>query len=161
MRTAAAVVVATALVGCGSSKPSATASARAYALGVKYADCVRSRGVPQFPDPSPGGGFALRTSGINLASPAFGSAARACASLDPESGPRPPITAVQQAGMIANARCIRTHGAPDFPDPTFGPGGRGVGIDMPATLNTNAPALRAAAKACLHVGTLIPGVGVG
>ena len=40
---------------------------------------------------------------------------------------------------------MRTHGVPDFPDPTLSPGG-GVGFQM--NLNQNSPAYQAAAQAC-------------
>jgi hypothetical protein len=32
--------------------------------------------------------------------------------------------------MIAKARCIRRHGVPNFPDPTFAAGGQGVGLNF-------------------------------
>jgi hypothetical protein len=120
---------------------------------------MRAHGVPSFPDPSPGGGFPLRTSGINEQSPAFQSAQKACAALEPGGNTPPPIPAAQQAGMVAKARCIREHGVPNFPDPTFGPGGDGAGVDFGG--NASSPAFRTAIKACAHVGTNIPGVGVG
>jgi hypothetical protein len=63
--------------------------------------------------------------------------------------------------MLAKARCLRAHGVPSFPDPTFAPGGMGVAIHLPATWGPEAPAARAATKACVAVGTLIPGAGVG
>jgi hypothetical protein len=158
------------LAACGSSGASSTNTAAAgsttpvpgqYAQGVKYADCMRSHGVPTFPDPSPGGGFPLRTSGIDLRSPAYTSAYRACAALQPGGSARPVITASQQAAMIANARCIRSHGVPHFPDPTFAPGGKGVGVDLAPGENPASPAIKRAARACAHVGMLIPGIGVG
>ena len=158
----AVVGSALAIAACGSSaKTSAgTAASSVYGEGVDYSDCMRSHGVPGFPDPSPGGGFALRTSRINQQSPAFQSAKRDCAALQPGgSEPPPPISAAAQAGMVAKARCIREHGVPGFPDPTFGPGGEGAGVDFQGDFGS--PAFRQAVKACLNVGTLIPGTGVG
>jgi hypothetical protein len=55
--------------------------------------------------------------------------------------------------MIANARCIRTHGMPNFPDPTFAAGGKGVGVDLGPGENLGSPAIKRAARACAHVGT--------
>ncbi len=156
----AALGAAAAIAACGSSNSSTNHASNLYTQGVTYADCMRSHGMPNFPDPSPGGGFALRTSGINQQSPAFQTAESACAKLQPGGNtPPPPISAAQQAGMIANARCIRQHGVPNFPDPTFGPGGRGAGVDF--RVNAGSPAFQRAVKTCAHVGTLIPGVGVG
>ena len=63
--------------------------------------------------------------------------------------------------MVANARCIRKHGVPSFPDPTFGPGGEGAGVNLGPGAGRPSPAIEQAAKACAHVGTPIPGIGVG
>lgn len=47
----AVVISALAIAACGSaSKPKSSASVR-YSKNVKYADCMRSHGVPNFPDP--------------------------------------------------------------------------------------------------------------
>jgi hypothetical protein len=56
-----AAATTTASTGTGSIAPS----------GLAFARCIRSHGVPNFPDPSPGGGllFALGA-GINPSSPA-------------------------------------------------------------------------------------------
>lgn len=154
----AAASCAVAIAACGSSgRPTSTTSGSGdYAQGVRYSDCMRAHGVPNFPDPSPGGGFELRASGINQQAPAFVSAATACAKLQPGgSSPPPPISAAQQAGMVANARCIRKHGVPNFPDPTFGPGGEGAGVIFSGA---SSPAFQRAVKACAHVGNPIPGV---
>ena len=151
---------AVAIAACGSSSTKAsnsTAGSSQHSQEVSYADCMRSHAVPNFPDPSPGGGFALGTSGINQQSPAFLSAQHACAHLQPGGNSQPPpISAAQQAGMVANSRCIRTHGVPNFPDPTFGPGGEGAGVAYLG--NASAPAFQKAVKTCSHVGTPIPGV---
>jgi hypothetical protein len=153
----AAITCGMAIGACGASKSSRTAAVSGlFAQGVKYSDCMRSHGVLNFPDPAPGGGFPLRTSGIDQQSPAFLSAQHACASQQPRGTSQPPpISAAQQAGMVANARCIREHGVPNFPDPTFGPGGEGAGV---AFANASSPAFQKAVKTCAHVGTQIPGV---
>jgi hypothetical protein len=123
---------------------------------------MRSHRVPSFPDPSLGGGFPLRTSGINFESPAYTSAFEACAKLQPGGNhPPPPVTESQEAEMTAKASCVREHGVPNFPDPTFGPGGEGVGIDPPSNWSICAPAVELAKKACSHIGIAIPGPGVG
>jgi hypothetical protein len=64
--------------------------------GLKFAQCMRSHGVPNFPDPQiqsgPGGGIGVRIggpgSGINPQSPAFQSAQRACGKLFGGLGPK-------------------------------------------------------------------------
>jgi hypothetical protein len=138
-----------------SSKPASTAAPNLSSQGIKYADCMRSHGVPNVPDPSPNGGVNLPSS-INPGSPAFQSAHQACASLQPNAnGPRPIMSPAQQRSFLANAKCMRKHGVPNFHDPTFGPGGKGIGYKAaPGALN--ASAIKLANKACASVGTPLP-----
>lgn len=159
----AVMSLALAVAACGSSTKSSgtNAASSEHAQAIKYADCMRSHGVSNFPDPSASGGFDLLGSGITRQSPSYQSAYKACADLQPGGIARPSITAAQQQGMRAKALCIRHHGAPNFPDPTFRPGGEGVNASLPSGWNPQAPAVAKAARACLHVGTLIPGAGLG
>jgi hypothetical protein len=60
--------------------------------------------------------------------------------------------------MIAKAHCIRTHGVPNFSDPTFGPNGHGVKWIATAGFEPQVPAFLTAAKACARVGANVPGV---
>jgi hypothetical protein len=109
--TCGALVIA----GCGSSTtPSSTGTSSTYAQGVKYSDCMRSQGVPNYPDPDTSDGAPRQTSAINQESPAYQSAQKVCASLRPGGNtPTPPISAAQRAAITANALCIRKHGVPD------------------------------------------------
>jgi hypothetical protein len=149
---AALVVCAIALAACGSaSKPTSFRSGDTLAL--KYADCMRANGEPSFPDPGSNGALP------NPASPAFQAAMKACAKLQPADmhlhGPPEPSAAELRAALKF-ARCMRTHGVPQFPDPlttvslvatlTLGPGEY-----FPAPGPTevfHSPAFRHAAKAC-------------
>jgi hypothetical protein len=93
-----------------------------------YSACMRQHGVWNFPDPGSTGQIRLdprklAESGIDVDSPRFERAARACLRLQPEgvgSTARQP-TAAQQQAMLRFARCMRSHGVPNFPDPQ--PGG--------------------------------------
>jgi len=62
-----------------------------------------------------------------------------------------------QAQFLAYARCMRSHGVSDFPDPTTSPGG-GIAFQINggpgSDLNHNTPRFRSASHAC---GTLLPG----
>lgn len=99
--TLAAITCGIAVAACGSSKSSSTAAASGqFAQGVKYSDCMRSQGVSNFPDPSPGGGFNIRGLGAEPNSPAFASAQTACAKLQPGGTP-PRITGAQLEKMAA------------------------------------------------------------
>ncbi len=107
------------LAGCGSSgKPSGSSDASNESVGIKYADCMRSHGVPNFPDPGPGGGVQIGA-GINPQSPAFQSAQSKCSSLMPGPGGGPaPASEALKVRMLREAQCMRAHGLPSFPDPT-------------------------------------------
>jgi hypothetical protein len=158
----ALVLVGGLLAACGSAGSGATSPAAGTQLALTQ--CMYSHGVPDFPDPRPGtGGFSivetsagsLTIDGIAFSGPAFQAAARTCNFQGPGSGA--PLTEAQKTAFIAKARCIRRHGVPGFPDPTFGPGGHGVGINLSSGLNGDSPAIRRAAKLCASVGAGIPG----
>jgi hypothetical protein len=84
---------ALALTACGSSSRSSSTNATgtasgSYSQGVKFADCMRSHGVPSFPDPkftSQSGGnllpaFSSSTCKLPTTSPAFLAAVKLCPS---------------------------------------------------------------------------------
>jgi hypothetical protein len=50
---------------------------------LKFAACMRSHGVPTFPDPNPGGGFSLAGTSINVGSPRFQAAQETCNKIAP------------------------------------------------------------------------------
>ena len=142
-----------ALSACGfSGSPSGAAgTGSGNALALKFADCMRSHGVPNFPDPgSPVGG---PVSGINTQAPGFRSAGRKWDKLT--NNPQPqgsPASESQRRAALANAECMRTHGVPNFPDPTFLSSG-GTSINLTG-LNPQSPAFKHAQAAC-------PGLRVG
>ena len=86
-----ALGLAVAIAACGSAPPTKTSSGGtaqpAYAAAIAFAKCMRSNGVPNFPDPTfqtgPGGGLGVRIGGpgIDPSSPAFKSAQQACGSI--------------------------------------------------------------------------------
>jgi hypothetical protein len=144
---AAAVGVALLAAGCGgsSSTPRATGSSDHQKL-VAFAKCMRSHGVPDWPDPLPGGGFP-RESGGN--SPQSDPAMKACQHLLP---PVQPPSAAQQARMLAKdlrwARCMRSRGFPGISDPSVRPHTGVPVITAPAGFDPGSPQAQAAAKAC-------------
>ena len=156
----AIAVCGLALTACGSSAKPKSSKSSSYSKLVKYSDCMRWHGVPNFPDPLDGG-YPLRTSGVNLRSPAFTSAQKACAKLQPGGAKEPaPITSGQVFQMAKKVRCIRRHGFPNFPDPTLASGGHVFTNSPPVDWNPEAPAAVTARKACANVGIAIPGWGV-
>jgi hypothetical protein len=148
----AAVLMAAVLVaGCGSSssggsvahiKPSTTANASAKAAGkpnvLAFAHCMRSHGVPNFPDPNSSGQLDL--SGVNPQSPAFQTAANDCKSFGVGGTPKAITQTPQmQAAGLKMASCMRSHGVPNYPD---GPITRSSGI------NESSPAFQRAFQTC-------------
>ena len=118
---------------------------------------MRSRGVPSFPDPTSSPRdfkFALSPNSGNAHSPAFQSAYTACHHLLPfGGGPSGRGTAHSQAqiaAFLAFARCIRTHGFPNFPDPTSS-GLLTHAMLANAGINLHQPAVLHDADACVSV----------
>ncbi len=80
---------------------------------------MRSHGVPNFPDPSPGGPSVI-PNWINPQALAFLSAQKACARF--LGGGSPAAGAEGEKLALLNlAKCIRARGLPNFPDPTTSP----------------------------------------
>ncbi len=159
--------------GANASAPSTTA-ARAPTTAVSggglataalaFSDCMRSNGVPNFPDPKPGGGFQFPVSGGNLASPAFRSAQAKCRKVLPGGGPPGPgstthPSAQTLAKLVRIAECMRQHGISQFPDPRTSVPSNPVGYQeitdfdgaillFPSTINLQSPAYRHDLDAC-------------
>jgi hypothetical protein len=148
----------------GSPSPSALGSD-----ALAFAKCMRSNGVPNFPDPNPGGGFLFHASaGMNPSSPGFKAAQAKCHKLLPGGGPPGPGSTTNPspqtlAHWLKVAQCMRRHGIYDFPDPRtsvpsnpFGSGsGTGVISDIEgvilvfrSTIDRQSPAFTRAAAAC-------------
>ncbi len=130
---------------------------------LKYSECMRAHGVPNFPDPSANGSFQL-AAGIDPASPAFKAAQAKCQKLVPGGGlpilgstTHPSAEALAQ--MVKVSQCVRSHGVPNFPDPTTSfPSNLarvqqisdrgGVIFVFPRSLDMRSPAFTRAAAAC-------------
>jgi len=116
--------------------------------------------VPNFPDPKisthgNGVSVAIRVTPAITGNPHFKSAQQACSKLLPGGGPgggsNHQITPQEQSQYLKAAACVRSHGVPNFPDPTFSGGGVHVAHQG---LNESSPAFKAAVQACE---SLIPG----
>jgi hypothetical protein len=157
------------VAGCGSSSnPTSTSLAGApsgskAATMVAFAQCMRSHGVPNFPDPGSGlriqqTGGSVSVNGVQLNGPAFNSAQQACHSYLPNGGRPPQLNASQRQSALKFAQCMRSHGMTNFPDPNFGAGGVEIHIDAQSGLNPKSPAFKAAQQAC---GSFLPKGGPG
>jgi hypothetical protein len=82
---------------------------------LKFSQCIRSHGVPNFPGPTSAGGIDINSkSGINPNNPQFEAAQKACRRY---FGPRPSGAQQAQAEKqaLAVAACTRDHGVPNYP----------------------------------------------
>jgi hypothetical protein len=154
-----AVSCALALAACGSAQKASNSTGSAtHSRALQLANCMRAHGVPSFPDPpAGGGGVNLAGTGINPRSPAFQSARGACAKLAPGGTPGGVrATESQFLAALRFAKCMRSHGFPDFPDPTRSdspPGpiliiGPGLFYRVSASFDPTTPAANRAVAAC-------------
>jgi hypothetical protein len=85
--------------------------------GVKFAECLRGHGVPDFPDPDASGDFAY---GVSVSPAVWKQAVDACEELQPPGALSAERSPAEQDASLRFARCIRAHGVTDFPDPVNG-----------------------------------------
>jgi hypothetical protein len=152
------------------SAPAPTPAARSggnttteYRAALAYVTCMRSHGVPNFPDPSSNGqinvdfahggkGGSPASAGINRNSPRYISADEACRHLLPGGTPTPAQNQQALAKGLKLAQCMRSHGVPNYPDPN--PTNPNVvhlnGVDP------SSPQFQRAQKVCE---SLVPGTG--
>jgi len=121
--------------------------------GVLYAQCMRTNGVPDFPDPGPDGRFALSHAegGINQDDPKFRAASEQCRALAPGGEHRNTGDPAFVQQMREFSQCMRGNGLPDFPDPDANGQMRGLGHEA-----QNNPTYRAAMEVCTKA---LPGAG--
>lgn len=184
----AALVSGFLVAGCGGSSHSATAAPASSATAsasstataravtttalpagtpttaLAFSECMRSNGVPNFPDPKPGGALEFPVTGGNIASPAFRSAQAKCNRLLPDGGPpgagsTTHPSAQTLAKLVRIAACMRQHGISQFPDPRTSVPANPVGYQeitdfdgaillFPSTINLQSPAYRQDLAAC-------------
>jgi hypothetical protein len=109
--------------GSGSaSSPSSTATggnknAADQDKAVKFAECMRANGVPDFPDPNAKGEFVY---GVSVSPAVWEKAVDACKDLQPPGTLSAKRSPKQQSASLRFAQCIRDNGVKDFPDPVNG-----------------------------------------
>jgi hypothetical protein len=173
---AAAILAATlAIAACGgsSSPQKKNSSDKLKTSGnapLRLAECMRTHGVPGFPDPSSsgsigidaspggnGGSISINGHQLNVSAPAFQKAMNECQKFQPHG---PPISGSQLAkikqGALKMAQCMRAHGVPNFSDPVVssGPGGTGIAVKIGAPGGNgpderNSPAFAKAQRICM------------
>ena len=145
-RTAAVIMATAGLIllaqACSDGSSSTGSGGAANAAGsvsspsaVSYSHCMRSQGVPNYPDPGSGGQLPKTSAQLlGISGSQFNEAQRACRRLLPASGGSLDAASLQQchlAGVcppalvqqaldagLRFAQCMRSHGVPNWPDPT-------------------------------------------
>jgi hypothetical protein len=118
-----------------------------------FSQCMRSNGVPNFPDPQhfAGGNVKLTIHGFGT-SPAVQSALGACHQLLPSGPGQTQESAQQQRTQLADelsfAKCMRSHGVARFPDPTA-QGQLSVEMVQAQGIDVRSPAVLHVVQTCL------------
>src|SRR5258708_10507278 len=142
LRRAGALAGLAMLAACSASPPAGSsgslpAGSSRYQKGLAYAECMRSHGIANFPDPNSQGRFIISNNvvngvshGVDQSSPQFVSANRTCEKLLPNGGPITPAHQRRQmSAALLLAQCLPSHGIPNFPDPL--PSGTPVSLPPP------------------------------
>jgi hypothetical protein len=132
--------------------PSASGNTQKTGL-VAFASCMRSHGVPNFPDPTSSGGIpkqAVVRAFQAVGAPQVKAAQEACNHLLPAGGlsgqPVQTITAQDRQDYLRAASCMRSHGFPNFPDPRFQ--NNDAHVNIPSSINQNSSQFTRAATRC-------------
>lgn len=136
------------IAACGSAaNPTAAGADTNHASFLHFSECMRADGVPNYPDPSAGGGIKITVgSGLNPQTPAFQRAQNLCRKDLPGGGPPRVVPESVKLQLISHAECMRAHGV-SYPDPIF-PSGGGIETFIPSTIGSSSPAFQQAAKKC-------------
>jgi hypothetical protein len=125
-----------------SSSPSRSST---HDQALAYAGCIRSHGVPLWPDPESSGVFdksKLTPQQLGASDSQIGTAEKACRSVAPIYPATPQPHVLAQA--LRFSRCMRAQGATNFPDPESN-----GAIVIPHSMESS-PTYLAALHFCLH-----------
>jgi len=122
---------------------------------VAFSHCMRTHGVPNYPDPhrySQGNMPTLSNQDLGVSKQTAVAAQQPCERLFPDAGSAPRETAQQQRTLLADAlsfaRCMRSHGLTRFPDPTA-QAGLTVEVAQAAGIDLHSPAVLRVAQECV------------
>jgi hypothetical protein len=175
--TAAMVVLAVACSGRSSVASGGSSSVGGSPSAVAYSACMRSHGVPSFPDPDSSGRLPKADAHhLGVSDFQLQAAQRACRPLLPSTGGAIDAASIQQCMMAADcpaalvqhvlseersfAGCMRSNGVPNWPDPSIDPQGRPVfeiGISK-LGFNPYSRQIWAKGNACSHLMPGLPGL---
>jgi hypothetical protein len=134
--------------GVATTLPPGDTVEKHYEQALKFSECMRSNGIPNFPDPSSTGGIDIGpSSGIDPQRPQFQAAQKACRKYFPAPDLSKAEIAQREAQALEFAKCMRANGVPNFPDPQFGANGA-ESVGPVAGVDPNSPAYQAATNKC-------------
>lgn len=130
-----AVVALALLASACSSAPSSTGSGGSSSAegsansqkSLAYSRCMRSRGVPNYPDANSSNQLAnglpkVDPQQLGVSNSRYQAAQQACAHLLPNGGQQTQTQSQRDLNAMRKfARCMRSHGVPAWPDPTYDP----------------------------------------
>jgi hypothetical protein len=111
---------------------------------------MRSHGLPNWPDPTSSGVFdksKLRQTGYSVSQVRAVEDGACNHLLGGASSHGPTIPPADRADYLKAAACMRSHGFPDFPDPTFQTDNT-VQTDIPSSVNQDSSQFKSAAATC-------------
>jgi len=157
---AVTIAMTAALLAAGCSSPSSTTSASTPSAGstvaqaVAYTQCMRSHGVPEYPEPDSSGQLQKIGSGqqVGVSDAQLTTAGNACQSLWPYQALTPAQQQQELTDDLKFAQCMRSHGVPTLPDPVATNGHVEFVISVSRDgFNPQSPQILAKARACQHV----------
>ncbi len=156
-------LLATACGGGSSPAASSTGGSASVAGGatreqaaLAYARCMRSHGVPDFPDPDSNGNFHVGNNSVSGQETAANQVCNHLLNVGTQLNAAQTQHTLSQ--LVKYAQCMRAHGVPNFPDPQITNGGIGVpgGFTFDTSglgLHQKSPQYQAAARACQSLAT--------
>ncbi len=156
-------LLATACGGGSSPAVSSTGGSASAAGGatreqaaLAYARCMRSHGVPDFPDPDSNGNFHVGNNSVSGQETAANQVCNHLLNVGTQLNAAQTQHTLSQ--LVKYAQCMRAHGVPNFPDPQITNGGIGVpgGFTFDTSglgLHQKSPQYQAAARACQSLAT--------
>jgi hypothetical protein len=149
-------LLATACGGGSSPAASATGGSTRVQAALTYAGCMRSHGVPDFPDPDSDGNFNIGGNSVTSQETAANQVCNHLLNVGTQLNAAQTQHALGQ--LVKYAQCMRAHGVPNFPDPQLSNGG--IGVPSGFTFDTSGRNLdqksrqyQAASKACQSLAT--------
>jgi hypothetical protein len=140
----------TGIRSAGSGGSSSTGRSTQGQQNLAFAQCMRSDGVTDFPDPDSNGQFGKISAQLED-SPQFGTSYNSCKHLLPGGG----VSKSQQdlSQLLKFAQCMHAHGVPTYPEPSanvdpYSITNTSVNALREAGVNPNSPVVQAALRAC-------------